>query len=373
MTSLREALTKALEDTGAGNTAASESQIDPKEEPKISASAESPNLNGSDVVDTVAPSDGKEGQPRDDSSRLHAQDGRNTDAASADKGVASAAESAAPQEEPVKRRPPPKSWSKEKWEAWDKLDGPLADYIQQREDEYYRGVSQYKAQAQQVQPLIDAVVPHAPMLQQMGLTPQDAVARLLNAQNRLVNGTQESRLNTLLGIAHEFGIDLTQQQGQQQFDPRDYQLQQLRAEQEQMRRQMQMRDQQAYAETQYQDVSQEIERFAASPGHEHFESVREDMGRLLQAGIANDLEDAYNQAVRRSDSWLDAEMARRQKAAEEAARQNAQQESNRARAAAVSPRSATPTGPGADTVSPPKDRRDAILRAWDHVMTTGKL
>jgi hypothetical protein len=358
MSSLREALTKALEDTGFGDTDVSEPQIAAEENLEASSHDE--------VVNTEAPVKSDNAAPAQSPESTQGKGRRGDDAAQPD-----AAEPA--QEEPVKRRPPPKSWAKEKWEAWDKLDGPLADYIQQREDEYYRGVSQYKAQAQQVQPLIDAVVPHAQMLQQMGLTPQDAVARLLSAQQRLVSGDPVSKRNTLLGIAHEFGIDLTPQQGEPQFDPRDHQLQQLRAQQEQMQRQMQMRDQQAYAAAQEQDVRLDIERFAAAPGHEHFESVREDMGRLLQAGIANDLEDAYNQAVRRSDSWLEAEVARRQKAADEARQENAQQESNRARAAAVSPRSATPTGQGADTVSPPKNARDAVMQAWDRVMTNGKL
>jgi hypothetical protein len=45
-----------------------------------------------------------------------------------------------------------------------------------------------------------------------------------------------------------------------------------------------------------QGVQSEIQRFASDPKHTFFENVKVDMGRLMTAGMAEDLEDAYDKA-----------------------------------------------------------------------------
>jgi len=40
----------------------------------------------------------------------------------------------------------------------------------------------------------------------------------------------------------------------------------------------------------------EIGQFGKDPKHEHFEAVRQEMGRLIQAGSAQTLQDAYDKA-----------------------------------------------------------------------------
>jgi hypothetical protein len=46
-----------------------------------------------------------------------------------------------------------------------------------------------------------------------------------------------------------------------------------------------------------QSLQGQITDFATKPGHEHFETVRELMGVLLESGKANGLDDAYEMAV----------------------------------------------------------------------------
>ena len=82
-------------------------------------------------------------------------------------------------EKPTKVLPRPSTWKKEYLPIWDKLTTgqqlsndeaiKLAEYSNQRESEYKKGVSAYKAEADSAKELNDAISPFVPELQKQGI------------------------------------------------------------------------------------------------------------------------------------------------------------------------------------------------------------
>jgi hypothetical protein len=105
-----------------------------------------------------------------------------------------------------------------------------------------------------------------------------------------------------------------------------------------------------------------IAAFAADPKHSHFPTVRQAMGALMQAGIANDMATAYEMACRaHPDIYAKTTKAEAEAQAKAAASARAQAAAQ-AKAKAVSVRG-SPSVNGFATV--PDSLRDTIAAAWD--------
>jgi len=111
----------------------------------------------------------------------------------------------------------------------------------------------------------------------------------------------------------------------------------------------------------------EIEKYRSDvEKYPHFDVVREEMAQLLELGKAQDLETAYKKAVRMNDDVWSVEQERLLKDAKQAA-MKAQQVA-KAKAAAVSPKSVTPSGKVSDG-SDKKDRRSLIADQLGEAMS----
>ena len=118
-------------------------------------------------------------------------------------------------EEEIKR---PTTWKKEYVEVWNKMqDGkPLdkaefakfAEYANQRESEYKKGVSAYKAEADNARQLTEAIGQFTPELQKHGIHPVAWINNLGRAHYTLANGTYEQKLNAFNRLAQDYGIQL---------------------------------------------------------------------------------------------------------------------------------------------------------------------
>jgi hypothetical protein len=159
-------------------------------------------------------------------------------------------------------------------------------------------------------------------------------------------------------LAQDYGIQLNsdslQMPEQAYVDPYQQQLmQQLQATQQQVQQLSAIREQEENAR-----LSQEINRVSSDRERfPHFEMVREDMAQLLERGLAQDLESAYAKAVRMNDEAYKLEQDRLLKSVSTQA--SKAQQVAKAKATAVSPRSATPSGQVKGTDA--KDRRSLLL------------
>lgn len=260
----------------------------------------------------------------------------------------------------------PTTWKKEYLPLWDKLDKgealsadearSLLQYNVQRENEFKKGVSAYKAEADNAKSLREAIEPFVPELQKNGIHPAAWINNLGRAHMTLTQAPYEQKLNMFNELAKSYGIDLNLAYnggGTTYQDPYAQQLQQqLYSLQQQVQQVGSWKQQQENAV-----LMSDIDRFAAdSENNPHFEALKGKMAQLLELGEAQDLRTAYDAA-----KWLVPEVRELElKKLTQSAQTQAQNQQRiaKAKAAAVSPKSAIPSGQVIATDK--KDRRSIL-------------
>lgn len=216
--------------------------------------------------------------------------------------------------EPAGFRPP---WKKAALADWEKLPESARKEIERRENDFHRGIEQYKAGAQASQEWERTVQPYLATINSFGVKPQVAVSELLKTDHQLRYSPPQQKVGLLLQIANNYGVDLQtlangiqQQAGEQvwqQQNPVDPRVQQLEARLGQLTQQITTTQQQAI-QAEHSAIDGEIAAFAADPDHEHFGILQKDMAILLQNGMAKDLDSAYEMAMRQNPQtyqiWL---------------------------------------------------------------------
>ena len=269
-----------------------------------------------------------------------------------------AAEPQEPAEEPVWMKPPA-SWKKDYHDVWLSADPKMREYAYQREEQMRKGVEPLLSKAQFADSMNQALEPYMQTIQGLGLKPEQAVAALAQADYTLRNSPPDQRVAYLHNLAAQYGVNLGQSPQaapQQSVDPVVWQLQNelnnVRGEVMGWKQQQEM--------AQNQQLLSEINDFSGKA--EHFEEARPTMIQLLQSGVAETLEDAYDKAIRLDSALFDKVQSARQ--AEIVAKQNADKNraAKAARAAAVSVRGSTP---GTNTAPKAHSRRAMLEEAFD--------
>ena len=275
-----------------------------------------------------------------------------------------------PQEPALQR---PSTWKKEYLPIWDKLTQgeqltkeeaiKLAQYSNQRESEYKKGVSTYKAEADRMKPFVEVIAPIEQNLQKRGINPTQYVQNLVRAEQILSNAPYQQKVQIFQQLAADYGIQLNNEGQATQLDPYAQQL----------RNQLNMVNQEVstiknrFAQEENQRLMGEIERVRSDvEKFPHFDVVREEMAQLLELGKAQDLETAYKKAVRMNDDVWALEQDRLLKDAKQQAIKA--QQVQKAKAAAVSPKSVTPSGKVAEP-GDKKDRRSLLSEQLGEAMS----
>jgi len=263
----------------------------------------------------------------------------------------------APQEPALQR---PSTWKKEYLPIWDKLTSgeqltkeealKLAQYSNQRESEYKKGVSTYKAEADRAKELENAIAPFQAEFQQQGISPAAWINNLGRAHMILSKAPYDQKVQLFHRLAQDYGIQLNQDGNA--VPQVDAYTQQLMKQLNQVNQEVStikgrfQQEEQARLSNEIERVRSDVERFP------HFDVVREEMAQLLELGKAQDLETAYKKAVRMNDDVWAIEQDRLLKDAKQQAIKA--QQVAKAKAAAVSPKSVTPSG----KVAEPGDKKD---------------
>ena len=280
------------------------------------------------------------------------------------------AQEAAEEVKPVTR---PSTWKKEYVQIWDKMEKgeqiskedftKFAEYANQRESEYKKGVSTYKAEADRAKSYEEAIAPYAQELQKRGIKPDQYISNLARADQILTHAPMEQKVQIFQRLAQEYGVQLNGNGQMQQFDPYTQQLM----------NQLNMVNQEVssikgrFAEEENQRLMGEIEKYRSDvEKYPHFDVVREEMAQLLELGKAQDLETAYKKAVRMNDDVWALEQDKLLKDAKQTAIKA--QQVAKAKAAAVSPKSVTPSGKVAEP-GDKKDRRSIISEQLGEAMS----
>jgi hypothetical protein len=339
-----------------------EAALDQAEEGTLEAPIEQEIEVNDDPIQAENETSGSE-ENRDEKGRFKAQES-NTESSETEEPELVAEASDEVQEE-IKR---PTTWKKEYVEVWNKMQegkpldkeefAKFAEYANQRESEYKKGVSAYKAEADNARQLTEALGQFTPELQAQGIHPVAWINNLGRAHMVLSKAPYEQKVQLFHRLAQDYGIQLNsdslQMPEQAYVDPYQHQLmQQLQVTQQQVDQLKAIREQEENARLTHEisRVSSDRERFP------HFEMVREDMAQLLERGLAQDLESAYAKAVRMNDEAYKLEQDKLLRSANTQA--SKAQQVAKAKATAVSPRSVTPSGQVSK--SDAKDRRSLLM------------
>lgn len=260
-------------------------------------------------------------------------------------------------EPPVWERPP-SSWKKDYHEVWQTADPRLKEYAWQREEEMKKGVEPLLTKAQFADQIQEAINPYMNNIRGLGIEAPQAVKALMEADNILRNGSPQQKQQYFATLATQYGVNLDGGLQQTPVDPNFYALQN---ELQQVRGEVTTWKQQQEA-VQQQTLLDEINSFSQKA--EFFEDARPTMIQLLNSGVAKDLEDAYNKAVRLDTDLFERTQKASQAQAEAAKREASNKAAKAARAAAVSVRSSTP---GVNTATKAQDRRSLLLEQFDNL------
>jgi len=271
-----------------------------------------------------------------------------------------------PEEQPeISDIPKPTTWKKDLLPLWDKIakgetlskdeSKKHLEYLNQRENEFKKGVSVYKAEAERAKALEEAINPFVPELQSQGIHPAAWINNLGRAHMMLVKGTPQQKREMFHTLARDYGVNLNESNEPQQ--PVDAYTQQLMQQLYQVNQEVSTikgrfeQEEQARLSNEIERVRSDKERFP------HFDLVREEMAQLLELGKAQNLETAYTKAVRMNDEVWAVEQERLLSSAKKQASKS--QQVARAKATAVSPKSVTPNGTQAKVEA--KDRRSLLM------------
>lgn len=234
----------------------------------------------------------------------------------------------------TKLQGPPPGWSAESKAFFDTLppDHPLRKDIAKREEEVSTGFKQKSEELKRYQEVEQVLNSARPTYQRMGISDGEAIKRLFAWEGYIRSNPQQA----IQEIARQYGVNLAQPSPPQEEVPaqlRPYidQFGQVRQELNSIRSETQR--------MQEESISNQLKAFAKDKPH--FERVRVTMGQLMNAGLAPDLDSAYQQAIA-----LNPEIQSEIKAKEEADRQTEQRAKlAQAAKAAVSPTTRAPAAP----------------------------
>jgi hypothetical protein len=278
-------------------------------------------------------------------------------------------EDAEEEAKPVTR---PSTWKKEYVQIWDKMEAgqqiskedftKFAEYANQRESEYKKGVSTYKAEADRARGYEEAIAPFIPELQAQNISPAAWINNLGRAHMVLSKAPYSEKVQMFQRLAQDYGIQLgedgmsvpqTDAYTQQLMN----QLNQVNHEVSTIKNRFQQ-EEQTRLMNEIERVRSDVEKFP------HFDVVREEMAQLLELGKAQDLETAYKKAVRMNDDVWALEQERLLASAKQTT--SKAQQVAKAKTVAVSPKSSTPRGTVATTDK--KDRRALLSEQLGEAM-----
>ena len=258
---------------------------------------------------------------------------------------------------------PPKSWSAADKATWATIPPAARDIIARREEQVARGFQQKAEESRAYEPLINALTPHANRLQSQGRHPAEVISQLLDTQARFEANPAEG----VKWLAQAYGVDLSKlaappSQGagagewvdpqiaaiDQRLSQYERHVQTLAQQQEQERAAMA----QDAAAREVASVEQDTAKFP------HFQAVREEMSRLVLAGVTTDLADAYERAVWTNPAIRERIQQDTLKAQRDAETKAASAARNRGVSVRNNPSSASLAPASAESL------RDELLRNW---------
>lgn len=188
----------------------------------------------------------------------------------------------------------PKSWKTEMHAEWAKMTPAQQAYVEQREEEAYKGVSAAQGEAKVFK---DVLAPFQASLQSRGHNdPVHVIRTVMTLENKLAHGTPEVKLQTIRELAKGYGVDLGAAAAPADETYRDPALTAVQNELNEIKGKL-TAEEQGRLNRQTEQISKEIEAFATDPAHAYFNEVQLDIVTLLRGDPKMSLQDAYDRAL----------------------------------------------------------------------------
>jgi hypothetical protein len=182
----------------------------------------------------------------------------------------------------------PVSWKAEMRPFYDKVPMEVRPYLHQREQELQQGFQAIAQRSNTANAVLNEFVPYAEQLQAEGATPVSAMRTLLQTAYQLRTGGPEYRKAIILSLAQQYGVDIN--------NPLNVEL--AKAEAIATNLQTEKIYGSALSQQQMQaQINNEFAAFANDPQYEFFQQVRPLMAKLIDAGFANTMPEAYEMAL----------------------------------------------------------------------------
>ena len=267
---------------------------------------------------------------------------------------------------------PPSSWRNEAKAKWMTIPQDLREEITRREEATAFGVQKLMQQYEPMQDIYNAVAPYGDYLSHIQAEPKAYLSSMFNAEQTLRLGNPAQKMEMLLSMGDAYGIKL-----REVIDAAmGGNLQEVMAQAHQQHKTpppvppeiMQELNERRQWQTQMEDAaaSDELAEFAAQPGHEYLEHVREDMANLLEHGVVETYQDAYDLACFRNPQ-VRAGVAARQAGQAQLTGVRARQEAAKS---VVAPTGA-PLVTGGEESKESDDTYDAVRKAWNQHASGG--
>ena len=265
----------------------------------------------------------------------------------------------------------PHHWAVEQQEMFRGLDPKAQAFLMDRSRDME---ADYTRKTQEIAPLRNAAEKWTPYLNQMQAEPSQVFDTLMQHEYGLRTGTNEQKINILLGLARDYGADFGQngngaapsaeedpfeihQKIQAAVGPIAQQVQQLNGNFQQQ----QGYSQQASQASEQKKIEEFRDRKGADdkPAHPYFSEVFDDMLAMAQtlktAGQTPDLAQLYENAI-----WSKASVRAKVQAAERHTTQQAEQQ--RQKRASIA--SGSLAGGGGSQTEQPKSIRETLEANW---------
>lgn len=239
---------------------------------------------------------------------------------------------------------PPSSWSAEQRAKWATLPPDVQEYVAQRESEAHKAISEKGQRAAMYDAVEQAIGEHKTAL----IAEYGSVDRAVNTLVNVAMQAGRRPAEFIQWFAQQHRVDLSQLAAPagQMAAPADPHLNHLSHTVTTLQQQVQQQQEAALAAQ--ITAFAEAKDAAGKPLRPYFEDVRGDMARLMQAGIATSLDDAYAKATRANDAvWakIEAQKEAARQAEAQARAAKAAEEAKRAKAVNIRPMGAVAGSP----------------------------
>jgi hypothetical protein len=259
----------------------------------------------------------------------------------------------------------PSSWNAEAKAAWQTLPPQVRQQALKREEDFHKGIEQYRQAATFGTGMYRAIQPYQDQLRDAGLTPADALHVLFQAEKVLRYGSMQQKREQIGRMIQQYGVSFDDDgPSATGVDPTQIlnqvpQIVQSTLQRERENWEVDRARQEVESFAQSSDKFGLMNDWQQSPDGRQFSPFRELMRSAIQSGLATDLKGAYEVAARAHPKSYERLTAEQQEAREKERKEKEAQRVTQARQAS----SVNVPRRGVLPAVPPKGSMDDTIRA----------